>query len=179
MIKTLPERRKPLNRIFLMKKSLILLAALPCVALANVPIMGTVESKCVIQTDTTGVYGNPSPSELSTSGTAGGVQPVIRYDILAADHYKAVLSYPNSFSSSPELPDVVNWTGDVTVGQTSDAGMSAFEAAKLEYNNTVEFDLTIAGSVWFNVDSTADYGYDKSFPAGNYTAMVLAECIAQ
>ena len=179
MIKTLPKRRKPLNRIFLMKKSLIVVAALPCVALANVPIMGTVQSKCVIQTDTTGVYGNPSPSELSTSGTAGGVQPVIRYDILAADHYKAVVSYPNSFSSSPVLADVVNWTGGVTVGQTSDAGMSAFEAAKLEYNNTVEFDLTIAGSVWFNVDSTADYGYDKSFPAGDYTAMVLAECIAQ
>ena len=179
MIKILPERRKPLNRIFLMKKSLILLAALPCVALANVPIMGTVESKCVIQTDTSGVYGNPSPSELSTDATDGGVQPIIRYDILAADHYKAVISYPNSFSSSPVLADVVNWTGDVTVGQTSDAGMSAFESGKIEYNNTVEFDLTIAGSVWFDVDSTADYGYDKSFPAGDYTAMVLAECIAQ
>jgi len=162
-----------------MKKSLILLAALPCVALANVPIMGTVESKCVIQTDTSGVYGNPSPSELSTALTDGGVKPIIRYDILAADHYKAVISYPNSFSSSPELPDVVNWTGGVTVGQTSDATMSAFESSKIEYNNTVEFDLTIAGSVWFDVESTADYGYDKSFPAGDYTAMVLAECIAQ
>jgi hypothetical protein len=57
--------------------------------------------------------------------------------------------------------------------------MSAFESSKIEYNNTVEFDLTIAGSVWFDVESTADYGYDKSFPAGDYTAMVLAECIAQ
>lgn len=146
---------------------------------ANVPIYGTVESKCVITTDTTGVYGNPSPSELSTDATDGGIQPIIRYDILAADHYNAVISYPNSFSSSPALSDVVTWTGDVEVGQMSDASMSAFETGKVEYNNTVEFDLSIAGSVWFNVDSTADYGYDKSFPAGNYTAIVTAECIAQ
>jgi hypothetical protein len=77
------------------------------------------------------------------------------------------------------LEDVVDWEGDVTVGQTSEAGMAAFETDKVEYNNTVEFNLTMAGSVWFEVFSTADYGYDKSFPAGNYTAMVLAECIAQ
>jgi len=57
--------------------------------------------------------------------------------------------------------------------------MSGFETNKITYNNTVEFDLTVAGSVWFNVDSSADYGYDKSFPAGDYTAMVVAECIAQ
>ena len=163
-----------------MKKPFILLAALVSTsALANVPILGTVESKCVIQTDTSGVYGNPSPSELSTSSASGGVKPIIRYDILAADHYKAIVTYPDSFSSSPVLEDVVNWTGDVIVGQTSDASMSEFETNKVEYNNTVEFDLTIAGSVWFDVSSTADYGYDKSFPAGDYTAMVTAECIAQ
>ena len=162
-----------------MKKSLIALACFSSVAAANVPIYGSVESKCVITTDTAGVYGNPSPSELSTDSVDGGVEPILRYDILAADHYKAVISYPDSFSSSPSLSDVVNWTGDVTVGQTSDAGMSAFETDKIEYNNTVEFDLSIAGSVWFEVGSTADYGYDKSFPAGNYTAMVVAECIAK
>tara|TARA_B100002019_G_C21250721_1_gene590985 strand:+ start:628 stop:1116 length:489 start_codon:yes stop_codon:yes gene_type:complete len=162
-----------------MKKSLIALACFSSVAAANVPIYGSVESKCVITTDTAGVYGNPSPSELSTDSVDGGVEPILRYDILAADHYKAVISYPDSFSSSPSLSDVVNWTGDVTVGQTSDAGMSAFETDKIEYNNTVEFDLSIAGSVWFKVGSTADYGYDKSFPAGNYTAMVVAECIAK
>jgi len=160
-------------------KSLILLAALPMMALANVPILGTVESKCVIQTDTSGVYGNPSPSKLSTDATSGGVKPIVRYDILVADHYKAVVSYPLSFSSSPELEDVVNWTGAVAVGQTSDAAMSAFETSKVSYNNTVEFDLSLTGSVWFDVDSEAEYGYDKSFPAGDYTAMVLAECIAQ
>ncbi len=161
-------------------KKLILLACLtPLVVAANTPIQGTVESKCVIQTDTTGVYGNPSPSTLSTDASSGGVTPIVRYDILAADHYKAVISYPNTFSSSPDLTDVTNWTGDVKVGQTSDALMSGFEANKVVYNNTVEFDLTVAGSVWFEIASDADYGYDKSFPAGNYTAMVVAECIAQ
>ena len=160
-------------------KKLILLACLAPLAIANTPIQGTVESKCVIQTGTSGVYGNPSPSTLSTDATNGGVTPIVRYDILAADHYKAVISYPNTFSSSPELTDVTNWTGDVVVGQTSDALMSGFETNKVVYNNTVEFDLTVAGSVWFNVDSEADYGYDKSFPAGDYTAMVVAECIAQ
>jgi hypothetical protein len=162
-----------------MKKSLIALACLSSVATANVPIYGTVESKCVITTDTAGVYGNPSPSELSTDGSDGGIEPIVRYDILAADHYKAVISYPNSFSSGPALSDTVTWTGDISVSQTSDSSMSAFESDKIEYNNTVEFDLTIAGSAWFKVESTADYGYDKSFPAGNYTAMVAAECIAK
>tara|TARA_B110000902_G_scaffold31585_1_gene33784 strand:- start:4615 stop:5115 length:501 start_codon:yes stop_codon:yes gene_type:complete len=162
-----------------MKKLLLLACFAPLAVAANTPIQGTVESKCVIQTDTTGVYGNPSPSELSTSASDGGVVPIVRYDILAADHYKAVISYPDTFASSPELADVTNWTGDVTVGQTSDALMSGFETDKITYNNTVEFDLTVAGSVWFEIDSTADYGYDKSFPAGDYTAMVVAECIAQ
>ena len=162
-----------------MKKQLIALACFSSVAAANVPIYGSVESKCVITTDTAGVYGNPSPSELSTDSTDGGIEPVVRYDILAADHYKAVISYPNSFSSGPALSDTVTWTGDIAVSQTSDASMSAFETDKIEYNNTVEFDLTVAGSVWFEIGSTADYGYDKSFPAGNYTAMVAAECIAK
>lgn len=165
-----------------MNKTLIALALMSAGiahATANVPIYGTVQSKCVITTDTTGVYGNPTPSELSTASADGGVEPIIRYDILAADHYKAVISYPDSFSSAPSLDDTVTWTGDVSVGQMSDAGMSAFETNKVEYNNTVEFDLTIAGSVWFDVESGADYGYDKSFPAGDYTAIVTAECIAQ
>jgi hypothetical protein len=147
-------------------------------AQANVPIYGTVESKCVITTDTDGVYGNPSPSELSTVPAKGGVTPVIRYDILAADHYKAKITYPNSFSSSPALSDTVAWTGEVEVGEVSVSGMSAWEDNKVEYNNSVEFDLTLAGTAWFDVTSTADYGYDKSFPAGNYTAIVTAECIA-
>jgi len=77
-----------------MKKLLLIACFAPLAVAANTPIQGTVESKCVIQTDTTGVYGNPSPSELSTSASDGGVVPIVRYDILAADHYKAVIFLP-------------------------------------------------------------------------------------
>jgi hypothetical protein len=35
----------------------------------EVPIVGNVESKCVITTDTAGIYGNPTPSNLSTDPT--------------------------------------------------------------------------------------------------------------
>lgn len=146
---------------------------------ANIPINGTVESKCVIITDTDGVYGNPTADKLSTEGSAGGVVPIIRYDIITASAYKAVVTTPNTFSTSPDLPDVVNWTGSTTVGQTSDASMSAFETGKIVYNNSTEFDLSVAGSVWFDVSSIAEYGYGKAFPAGNYTALITAECIAQ
>ena len=147
----------------------------------SVPVTGTVESKCVIQTDTDGVYGNPTADKLSTTSADGGVVPIIRYDIITADAYKAVVTTPNSFSSSPTLDDVVEWTSSTSVGETSDAGMSAFETNKVTYNNghSTEFDLTIAGSVWFNVSSVAEYGYGKAFPAGNYTALITAECIAQ
>jgi hypothetical protein len=37
--------------------------------------------------------------------------------------------------------------------------------------------MTVAGSTWFKISSVADYGYNKSFPAGQYTAVVEAECI--
>jgi|TARA_B110000977_G_scaffold199641_1_gene287625 hypothetical protein len=146
---------------------------------ATIPINGTVESKCVIMTDTDGVYGNPTADKLSTTAADGGVVPIIRYDIITASAYKAVITTPNSFSNSPELPDVVNWSGATTVGQTSDASMSAFETGKVIYNNSTEFDLSVAGSVWFNVSSIAEYGYDKALPAGNYTAFITAECVAQ
>jgi hypothetical protein len=56
--------------------------------------------------------------------------------------------------------------------------MSAYDNNKIEYNNITEIDLTIAGSTWFKVASTANYGYDKAFPAGQYRAVVTAECIA-
>jgi len=29
------------------------------------------------------------------------------------------------------------------------------------------------------VSSVAEYGYGKAFPAGDYTALITAECIAQ
>ena len=165
-----------------MNKLLILPVALACtgaIASSNIPITGSVESKCVIQTDTDGVYGNPTADKLSTAVSDGGVLPVIRYDIVTANAYKAVISHPDSFSSSPTLTDTVSWTGSTTLTNSSDSNMSAFNDNKVTYNNSAEFDLTIAGSAWFSVTSTAEYGYDKAFPAGTYSAMVTAECIAQ
>lgn len=145
---------------------------------ADVPITGNVASKCVITTDTAGIYGNPTPNVLSTGSTNGGVAPVVRYDVIIAESYKAVISYPESFSSSPSLNDTVTFTGSVSVSEVSDAGMSAYETNKRAYNNTTEVDLTIAGSTWFKIESGADYGYDKAFPGGTYRAVVSAECIA-
>lgn len=163
-----------------MKKLVLATALISCGVIAEeVPIIGTVESKCVITTDTQGVYGNPTPSVLSTAVADGGVEPVIRYDVISANYYFARITHPNDFSSSPVLNDVVNWTGAVSVGEVTDAGMSAYDTNKIEYNNVYETDLTIAGSTWFKVESQADYGYDKSFPAGTYNAVVQAECIAK
>jgi hypothetical protein len=162
-----------------MKKAL-LAAAVLCAApaVAQIPIYGTVDSKCTIITDTTGVYGNPNPSTLSTLPADGGVMPIVRYDVASADFYKAVITYPNQFDSSPVLGDTVSWTGDVSVSEVSDAGMSAYDTNKVEYNNVTEFELSISGSTWFKVESQAEYGYNKSFPAGDYSASVVAECIA-
>ena len=164
-----------------MKQPLILLTALlACTgAYANTTINGSVESKCIITPDTDGVYGNPTGDVLSTKPTDGGVTPMIRYDIITADAYVAKITHPDSFTSSPSLDDTVTWTGESEAGQMSDSTMSAFNTNKVEYNNTTEFDLSVAGSVWFDVTSEADYGYEKAFPAGNYSAVVTAECIAQ
>ena len=162
-----------------MKKSMLAAGLLlSSAAFANVPITGSVASKCVINVDTPGVYGNPSPSVLSTDPADGGVVPVVRYDIISAEQYKAVLTYPDNFTSGPALGDIVNWEGQVVVSQTSDEQMAAFETNKVQYNNTTEYELTVAGSVWFDITSQADYGYGKSFPSGEYSATVTAECIA-
>jgi hypothetical protein len=144
----------------------------------SVPVTGTVQSKCVLVTDTVGIYGNPLPNTLSTDPIDGGVIPIVRYDVLQANFYKAKITYPNTFSESPDLVDVVNWTGDVTVGEVSDATMSGYDTSKIEYNNVTEVDLTIAGSTWFKIESEAEYGYDRAFPAGTYRTVVTAECIA-
>ena len=151
-----------------------------CVVFAEeVPIVGQVEAKCVITTDTQGVYAQPTVDELTTKLTDGGVPPIVRYDVMVADYYKALISYPDEFASSPTLNDTLDFQGEVTVNQTSDAGMSAYDTNKLEYDNVTEYDLTIAGSTWFKVGSTVNYGYGKSFPGGTYRAMVQAECIAK
>ena len=144
----------------------------------EVTITGTVASKCVVVTDTVGIYGNPTHSELSTATADGGVEPIVRFDVLQASFYKARITYPISFSESPALTDVVNWTGDVSVAEVTDASMSAYDTSKIEFDNVTEVDLTVAGSTWFKVESTADYGATKAFPAGTYRAVVSADCIA-
>lgn len=171
--------------MFTSKKTLTLVALcalspfMVAQAQTDVPITGNVESKCVITTDTPGVYGNPISNKLSTLPTDGGVAPIVRYDIIEAGTYKAKVAYPLEFTTSPALNDVVNWTGDVEVSEVSDAQMSEFEASKIQWENVTEFDLTIAGSVWFKATSIAEYGYGKSLPGGTYRAAVVAECIAQ
>ena len=144
----------------------------------DAPIMGSVQSKCSITTDTPGIYGNPTPSVLSTAATDGGIEPVVRFDVISADYYKAVITHPQDFSSSPTLTDTVVWNGAVSVSEVSDPLMSGYDAAKRIYNNVTEFDLTVAGTTWFSITSDASYGFDKSWPAGNYNAVVSAECIA-
>ena len=143
------------------------------------PITGQVQPKCSVWTETSGVYGHPLPYKLSTVPADGGVPASIRIDVAQADYYKAKFTHPNSFSSSPTLNDAVAWTGSTVVGQVSVSDMSAYEAAKVTYNNVTEFNLTLAGSTWFTVASTAQYGSTKSSPAGNYTALIVAECIAK
>ena len=69
--------------------------------MAQTEIVGSVDSKCIIISETPGVYGNPNPYKLTTATTDGGVQPIIRYDVLAADYYKAVIEHPIAFSSAP------------------------------------------------------------------------------
>lgn len=145
----------------------------------DVPLMGTVDSKCVVTTDTQGVYGNPLPYRLSTAAADGGVEPIVRYDVIQADYYRALITVPEAFSESPSLDDVINWSGSVTVAEVSDALMSDYDNTKRLYNNVTEIDLSIAGSTWFKIDSQADYGFNKALPAGVYRAIVTAECIAQ
>ena len=146
---------------------------------ADIPIVGNVESKCIITTDTEGVYGNSTSSNLSTDAADGDVEPIVKFDVLQADAYKALISHPTSFSQSPTLSDTTTWTGSTSVDQVSDTNMSSYDTDKVTYNNTTEYDLTVAGTTWFKVSSEVDYGYSKAFPAGTYRALVEAECIAQ
>jgi len=144
----------------------------------EVPVVGNVAAKCVIVMDTAGVYGNPTPNELSTDAVDGGVEPIVRFDVLQADYYKAVISTPNAFSSGPTLSDVVNWTGSVSVARVSDPLMSDYDNDKRTYDNVTEIDLSVAGSTWFKASSKAEYGFNKAFPSGTYRAIINADCIA-
>lgn len=161
-----------------MKKLVILLFCAFSAQAEEMEVVGNVASKCVVTPDTAGVFGNPTSDVLSTDPTDGGVDPVVRFDVIEASSYKARISYPTSFSEAPTLNDTVVWTGDVATSQVSDTGMSGYDAAKVEFDNITEFSLTVAGSTWFKTESQADYGYGKAFPGGVYRAIVSAECIA-
>src|SRR6056300_1945205 len=146
----------------------------------NVPITGTVQSRCVISVDTPGVYGNPNAYSLTTAATDGGVQPIVRYDVTLADAYYAQITTPTSFATSPSLSDTVTWTGSTSVSSVSDAtNMAGYEAAKTTFGQTTQFDLTATGSTWFTSTSVATYGGNKAFPGGNYSATVEAVCVAK
>ena len=145
----------------------------------EVPITGVVESRCQIQTDVPGVYGNPNAYTLSTAPADGGVLPIVRYDVSLADAYTAKITHPSSFSSSPSLNDTPTFSGETEVSAVGVAGMAGYEAAKVTYDSTTEYDLTVAGSTWFKTSSTVTNGGSKAFPGGTYRAVVVAECIAQ
>ena len=146
----------------------------------NVPISGTVQSKCIIVTDSAGVYGNPNAYTLSTAAADGGADAVVRIDVTLAGAYTAHITAPTEFSSSPTLPDVVTFTGDTQVKAVSDAtGMGTYESSKIEQGMTDIYDLTATGSTWFKTSSNAAMGGSKAFPGGNYTALVNVECIAK
>lgn len=146
----------------------------------NAPINGVVQSRCIIQTDTAGTYGNPNAYTLSTAPTDGGEPAVIRFDVSLADAYYAEITAPQSFSSSPSLPDMPTFTGDTEVSAVSDAtGMGSYETNKVEIGMMDRYDLTSTGSTWFKTSSEVTMGGNKAFPGGNYTALVLAECIAK
>lgn len=169
------------------KKAIVLVSALFLSATIgytaqaeNVPITGTVQSRCVISVDTPGVYGNPNAYTLTTAATDGGVQPIVRYDVTLADAYYAQITTPTTFSSSPSLSDTVTWTGSTEVSAVSDAtNMGSYETNKVTFGQTTQYDLTATGSTWFKSSSSATYGGNKAFPGGDYTAYVEAVCIAQ
>jgi len=58
----------------------------------DVPITGTVQSRCIINTEVAGIYGNPNAYTLTTTPADGGVLPVVRYDVSLADAYTAKIT---------------------------------------------------------------------------------------
>ena len=156
------------------------MASISFASAETAPINGTVQSRCIIQTDSAGVFGNPNAYTLTTDPADGGQPAIIRIDVSLADAYYAEITAPSEFSSSPTLPDTVTWTGDTEVSAVSDAtGMGSYETNKVEYGMTDKYDLTATGSTWFKTSSTATMGGSKAYPGGNYTALVEAQCIAK
>ena len=148
---------------------------------AGTNIEGSVQSRCTVDTDTPGAYGNPNAYTLTTAPASAGQVPIVRFDVSLANAYFAQVSYPTSFSSSPSLSDSTTWTGAVTVAQTSTSDMSGYQAASTTTGAMRQYALTVAGTTWFDATSIATYGggQNKAFPGGSYTAVVVAECVAQ
>ena len=168
------------------KKSLAILAigaswaAASGAIAADVPITGVVQSRCIIQTDRAGTFGNPNAYTLTTAAADGGEAAVVRYDVSLADAYYAEITPPTQFSSAPSLPDVVAWTGSVSVSAVSDAtGMGTYETSKVELGDMDRYDLTATGSTWFAIEATATMGGNKAYAGGTYTAVAEAVCIAK
>jgi len=151
-------------------------------AYAGTNIIGSVESRCTVDTDTPGTYGNPNAYTLTTLPASSGQVPIVRFDVSLANAYYAQISYPTSFSSSPSLSDSVTWTGVVTAVQTSTSDMSGYQAASTTPTASMrQYSLTVAGTTWFSATSVATYGggQNKAFPGGSYSSVIVAECIAQ
>lgn len=146
----------------------------------DIPITGSVQSRCVITTDTPGVYGNPNSYTLTTTAADGGVQPVVRFDVTLANAYYAQITTPTSFDTSPSLSETVTWSGSTSVSAVSDStNMGSYETNKITFGQTTQYDLTATGSTWFTSTSSAVNGGSKAFPGGTYTASVTALCVAQ
>lgn len=146
----------------------------------QVPITGTVQSKCIIQVDQPGVFGNPNAYTLTTSSADGGRPATTRVDITLADAYFVTFTTPDTFSSSPSLPDTVTWSGSTSVSAVSDAtGMGSYESSKVVNGADTRYEMTASGSTWFETEVEATMGGSKAFPGGNYTAMVEVQCIAK
>lgn len=151
-------------------------------AYAGTNIIGSVESRCTVDTDTPGTYGNPNAYTLTTLPASSGQVPIVRFDVSLANAYFAQISYPTSFSTSPSLGDSTTWTGAITVAQTSSSDMNGYQAASTTPTASMrQYALTIAGTTWFAATSVATYGggQNKAFPGGSYSSIIVAECIAQ
>ena len=126
-------------------------------------------------------YGNPNPYTLTTLPASGGTEAILRTDVLAADYFDLLITHPNSFSSSPTLTDSIGFTGTSVVSAVGVAGMSVYETNKLVVNNTTRFRLLLAGATWYKVSSVMIYGATDTtaLPAGNYTSLITATCLAR
>jgi hypothetical protein len=167
-----------------MKKLLItlsfILGATPILA-ENVDITGTVQSRCTVNMDTPGAYGNPNAFTLTTLPSSSGQEPIVRFDVTLANAYHAQVSYPTAFTSSPSLSDTVAWTGTVAVAQMSSSDQSGYQAASTTSGSMRQYALAHAGTLWVKATSIAVYGggQAKAFPGGSYKSVVLASCVAQ